>query len=261
MAKNYRNKNLSFDQLDELFEKDRIAAAAVAETVMLQEISTAISNITEINQIANARIQADSAVASAKIAADAEVCATELAAKAEMTILQIQSTTSEQQLDPELLTSMITEVGHHASEEISTGAEQTIAAIKRQAEAAIGQISSHAKNSINDIKSLADDYAKRVRENAEIARRKLLQEKEAGHTESEAQEDADEAAKTVLDFSLKTIETLHNKVSAAVKEIDALTTMVLEEISNSVSSAEARIYEARDRALASIKDLLDFRVE
>ncbi len=261
MAKNYRIKNLSFDQLDELFEKDRIAAAAITETVMTQEISTAISNITEINQIANARIQADSAVASAKIAADAEVCATELAAKAEMALLQIQATISERQLDPDLLTSMITEVCHHASEEISSGTEQTIAAIKRQAEAAIGQISNHTKNSINDIKSLADDYANRVRENAKIARRKFLKEKEAGRTKSEAQEDADEAAKTVLDFSHKTIETLHNKVSTAVKEIQALTAMVLEEISNTVSNAEARIYGARDRALASIQDLLDFRVE
>lgn len=256
----YESRIPSADELDALFDADRLAAATIAETVMMQQISSAVSNITEINQVANVRIQADCAVASARISADAEVCAAELVAQAEMALMQIRATMAGRRLDPEKLTSMVTEIGRSSREVIASGAEETISAIKRQAESAIEQITGHARTSIEDIKALADEYADRVRVNAEIARRRLQQQEELNSTPKEEDREADDAAESVLKVSSTTTKTLKSKVAAAIHEINTLTAKILEEIAETVEVAESRIHAARDRALAAIRELVDMNI-
>ena len=256
MPKNSDDSSLTLEQLDALFETNRLAAAAVAEAVMAQEVATAISNISEINHIAIARIQADSAVASAKIGADAEVCATELVAHAEMAILRVQSSLSELQSDPVQLTSMVTEIGHNAREDISEGAEHTVNEIRSQAELALQQISVNAKNSINEIRCLAKQYTGRVAKNAEIAKRKLQEQQSTERSGDDITDEAEKAAEKVLIDAMSTTNSLRVNKNRTIEDINERTEAVLRDIRDATEKAETRIYGARDRALEMINDVL-----
>lgn len=88
MTSDYLTQTRSLKELDALFEHDRLSAAKIAKTVFAHEVTVAIANIGEINQIANARILADSQISSAKMLTDAEVAATLLLSKAEIAVLQ-----------------------------------------------------------------------------------------------------------------------------------------------------------------------------
>ena len=257
MTSDYLNRPKTLDELDALFAADRVAAAAIAETIINQEIATAISNVTEIHHIANARIQADSAVASAKIAADAEVCATELVSRAELAVLEIRSRAADTDITNDQVAAMISEIGYSTREEITNSASDAVGAIRQQAEAAIGRISDLAKNSIMEIRSSAEKYADRVRENAEIARRKLEERNRTDRLPENATDDAQEAAARVLQCSEETTKALHANVSSVIHDINALTGDILSMISESVAKAEARVLAARDKALASIQRVLD----
>ena len=51
MVSDYLKDSRSVEELDALFERDRLAAAQIAKTLFNHEVAAAISNIGEINQV------------------------------------------------------------------------------------------------------------------------------------------------------------------------------------------------------------------
>jgi len=126
MVSDYLKHTHSLEELDDLFERDRLAAAKVAAAVLKHEVQVAVTNISEINQVANARIVANSQVASAKMMTNAEVVATQLTAKAELAILEIRQHTTTDGAAEEAQSGMISEISRIATDDISDSAKKSI---------------------------------------------------------------------------------------------------------------------------------------
>lgn len=78
MVSDYLKHTRSIEELDELFSRNKELAALAAGEFFKHEISIAISNIEEIQKVAQARVLADSQVASATVMSAAEVKAAQI---------------------------------------------------------------------------------------------------------------------------------------------------------------------------------------
>lgn len=257
MVSKYLRKTLTVKEMDELTERARRGAAEGVKAAFDKAVTVAIRNISDISQVANARIQADCHVAAARIASSAEVSATELAANAEIAILTIQKRKATTASDKKVADSMIADASRQVESDISVGAKKAIEEIHRQAKAAIEQITGNSKQSIMEIQALAGEVAGLVAENARIAREKLELDKQAPRTPASVARDAAKAARKVKKNSLAAVEILQEKVSTAIEEINNLVESNLANLARAVSDAEARIIGARDAALVRIRDFLE----
>jgi flagellar motor switch/type III secretory pathway protein FliN len=243
--------------MDELTEKARRGAAEGVKATFDKAVTVAIRNISEVSQVANARIQADCHIATARIASSAEVSATELAANAEIAILAIQKDEIKTANNGKIGKSIILETGRKVEEDISTGAKKAIEAIHLQAKMAVEQITGNSKQSILEIQALAGEVAELVVENARIAREKLDEAKHAPRTPASVALAAADATEKVKNHSVAATEKLNKKVSGVIEEITKLVTNNLANLTRTVSDAEVRILGARDAALARIRDFLE----
>lgn len=256
MVSDYLKRNRSLEELDELFEQDRVAAVKIAATVLSHEVSIAITNIGEINQIANARILADSQVASAKMMTDAEIAATHLIAKAELAVLDIKM---QNHLNAEVLdfqADMIHEIGRSTTEVITQNAQESVEAIQNEAAEAIDRLKQNATNAILMIKSLSTEIAARVYENAEKAKEKLEQAKHLVRTPEELIGEAEKQKLLITDTAHESSLELRQATAHAIADLHATTDAASKAIVDAVTVSQARILEARDRALQRIYEIV-----
>lgn len=256
MVSDYLNQIRSIEELDKIIEHDREVAAKIAKTVFKREVNSAITNISEIIQIANARILADSQVASAKMMSDAEVMSTLILSKAELAALEVQ-----QQLitEPDDFTSMhekIVEIGRNTGTLISKTTSQSVEAIHREAKAAIDQLQENAAKAIEEIHSLADEVAAKVEENAQIATDVLRKQKAHDRTLEDVIQNAEIQAQVILDDAARSSAELHKVKDKAIADLKFFVDKATLEIQGAEKASERRILAARDQALAHIKEVI-----
>lgn len=242
--------------MDQLVEKARRGAAEGIKAAFDEAVAVAIRNISDISQVANARIEAGCNVAAARIASSAEVSAMELTASAETAILTIQKRKMTPARHEDAVDTMITDLCGQVESEISAGAKEAIDEIHRQAKAAVELITENSKQSILEIQALAGEVAELVIENARVARENLDRDKREPRTPASVSREAAKAAAKVEKHSVAATQKLKKKVSATIKEINDLAESNLANLSSTVSDAEKRILGARDAALARIRDFV-----
>ncbi|NQV99930.1 MAG: hypothetical protein HQ483_09565 [Rhodospirillales bacterium] len=259
MVSEYLNHTRSILELDRLFEKDRKAAGAIAEIVFSQDISAAILTVSDITEVTNSRILADTQVASAKIAASAEVHATALLASAQTMRLKIQNQEWSDPTRREIDSSIVTELARRTEMEIKSSSRTAIDQINAGARAAIVQITENAKKSVEDIESITGVISDEIKENARIALAKLQDAQQSSRTPEAIAGAAEKAATEITDHatsaSLSLTEFVKETVAGMTKSADAAILL----ISETVSRASERIVAARDKALEHVKDTLATR--
>ncbi len=256
MVSEYLNHIRTMPELDQLFEKDRQAAAQIAEVLLNQQSTTAIHTISEIHQIANVRIESDSSVASARIMANAEVCSVELLSTAEIAMLDIQKQDITASQSVEIMSSMVREIGHQTQKSVSKKAQAAIDSIQETAKESMKLISQNAKISIKQIERYVAETDLRVKECAGVARDKLEKEQMQSRTTEQTSISADTAATKVLNKAAEVSYILVKKVEEAINAINTLTDETLTGIKTSVLAAENLILQARDGSLSKIQDIL-----
>lgn len=256
MVSEYLNQIRSVEELDKIIEHDREVAAKIAKTVFNREVSSAIANISEINQIANARIMADSQVASAKMMSDAEVISTLILSKAELAALEVQQQLT---IDPVASPSrhdMIVEIGRNTHKLISKTTIQSVEDIHREAKAAIDQLQENATKAIEDIHSLADEVAAKVEKNAQIATKVLRDQKAQDRTQEDVIQNAETQAQAILDDAARSSAELRKAKDRAISDLNIFVDKATHEIQQAVQASERRILTSRDSALALIDELI-----
>lgn len=256
MVSDYLKNNRSIKELDVLFEQDRIAAVKIAATVLNHEVSTAITNIGEINQIANARIMADSQVASAKMMTDAEIASTHLIAKAELAVLDIKMQDHQSAEEIALQADMISEIGRSTTEVITNNANEAVEAIQNEAAEAIQRLKQNATNAILMIKSLSAEISTRVVESAEQAKKKLDQAKHYVRTTQELIVEAEKQKQFITDTAHESSLELRQVTEHSIANLHATTDAASKAITEAVVLSQTRILEARDRALKRIYEIV-----
>ncbi len=256
MVSNYLKQSRSIEELYALIEADRVAAAEIAATVFDNEVAMAITNIGEINQVANARILADSQVASARMMTDAEVTAVALTAKAEAAIVEIKSRLQQDSRRSEITHSMIAEISRIAVGEISDSAQDSVKGIQLDAKYAIKCLQDNAAKAIEDIKATADDIAVRIAESTKRANTILTKQKERHPSPEDVVRHAETASQNILGVSSQATQQIHDAAAITIAELNTITDAATKIITEAVTASERRVLTARDRALASIQDIV-----
>lgn len=258
MVSEYLKQSCSLDDLDKLIEHDREIAAKIAKTVFNREVTTAITNIGEISQIANARIQADCQVSAAKMMTDAEVTATVLMSKAELAALEIQQQTVNDPLD-DVREAMIKEISLRACEAISENAQKSVEDIQREADDAIGRLKDNAIKAIEEIQSLADTIAAKVQENAKLVEDNLRNDSPNTRDTREPEDVVDKAAleaQIILDEAHRSAQELHRTRDRIISDMNALVDIISKQIKTASHASENRIIEAQEKALARVLEIV-----
>jgi len=254
MVSEYLKTSYSIKELDALFERDRLSAAKIAKTLFDHEVSTAISNIGKINQIANARILAESQISSAKLMTDAEVTATLLLSKAEIAVLEIQHQSIGVSPDSKAHRDNVGKINRSAAAVISTITEGSVQKIHREAEDAIAQLKGHAKKSIEEIQALADEISVKVKEAAQVAKAKLSEAKSHPRLPEDVAEKAEADAMIILDEAARATQRLHDASARISGEVNAIVDQAALSIVAAVNASEGRLSEACDKALSRIHE-------
>ncbi|MCR4379160.1 MAG: hypothetical protein NUV50_13845 [Rhodospirillales bacterium] len=246
----------SLKELDALFERDRLSAAKVAKTVFAHEVAIAIANISEINQIANARIVADSQIASAKMLTDAEVTATMLLSKAEIAVLQLEQYAVGDSENISKHQTMILEISRTTTRKISTAADEAIKTIQRDAIEAIERMQENAAGAIKTIHTIAETLAHEVEARAAIAQEALATEQSQARTPEETIDNAQASIDEILAHAHVSREKLHEATTKIIADMEAMSTSAIHSISQAMTAAEQRIAEAKNRAIAQVESLV-----
>lgn len=261
MVSEYLKHVRSLEELDKLFAENRLAAAKAAESNFKFEVSRAIISVGEINQVASARITADSQVVSAKIMADAEVISTSLIAKAEVAIFQTQSPITPENIsdgaDPQSANIQMESVIKNADQEIRDFSNEAIEQIRKEAVDAIERIKANAAAPIEEIRALVADVADRTKTDAEKAAKILAEQKEMPRNKDDMVENAEKAASGLASQTQKNLQDLQEMLDSSIKEITTQTDIFVKEIMKLAKSVEARILACRDEALLRVNQILE----
>lgn len=261
MVSEYLKHVRSLEELDKLFAENRIAAAKAAESNFKFEVSRAIVSIGEINQVASARITADSQVASAKIMADAEVISTSLLAKAEIAVFRTQSPITPENIgdgtDPQKVNSQIEAIATEANQEIREFSSNAIEQIRKEAADAIDRIKTHATGAIEDIRTLVSDVSEKTKADAEKAAELLAGQKEMPRNKDEMIVNAEEAASELVSHTQQNLQDLRDMLDASIREITRQADLSVKEILTITKSIEFRILARRDEAIGRVDQIME----
>ena len=258
MVSDYLKNTRSLEELDRLFELDRIAVAEVAQAAFKHSVAIGKAGIGETQQVASARIFADVQVATTKITVDTEVTVKLLAMRADAVMLDIQNQISGQQtLEPDVLTDMITEVGRVGSETISAQAADTVARIEQEAQNAIERIKALGAEAIKSIDDMSEDISKQIAQNAADAESKLERTKSQGRKTEDAIRHAENAAALVKHDGAGFRSQIIDSVAKSINDIMAISDTATAKVKACVEQSEEAVIAARKRALQKVQDIVD----
>jgi hypothetical protein len=252
----YLKQNRSIEELVALIEQDREATLSTTQIAFRSEVSTAITNISEISQIANAKILADSQVASAKLMTNAEVMAVHLMAKAEMAVLDIQQQAQSGLPNTQMRRDMIAEINRNTAAIISTTAKDTILDIQREAQEAIDRLKSIAAHSIEEIQELASEVAARAAQNDEAAKAELSKAMQRLHPADDVAMRARLGIEKVRREALRASQELREVADKAIKLLNDTVEEATHAISMALVASENRIIVAKNSALGRIDEIV-----
>jgi len=259
MVSEYLDRSRSLEELDDLVAKHRLAAAKVAEVRFKTEIFNAITAISEISQIASARIVADSQVVSAQMAANAEIANARLMADVDISISQIlKCAAGATDLGfLEIAEDMIKEIGRIGAQKLSGRAKESIAAIKQSAKEAVKRLEEITTQSIKEIQKTAAQTARQVLMDAETAAEKLRKSKLGERTTVTAAQEADEAAGLVAAAARAVADDMQAEADAAIGGLQVLAEKTSKTLSALAAGFEARIEEAWEKAARKVEETLE----
>lgn len=258
VVSDYLKNTRSLEELDRLFELDRIAVAEVAQASFKHSVAIGKAGIGETQQVASARIFADVQVATTKITVDTDVTVKLLAMRADAVMLDIQNRISgHPSMEPDVLTDMITEVGRVGSVTISEQATVSIARIEQEAQNAIERIKALGAEAIKSIDEMSEDISKQIAQNAADAETKLEKTKSQSRKTEDAIRHAEGAAALVKldgeDFRRQVIDA----VAGSINDIMAISDTATAKVKACVEQSEEVVIAARKRALQKVQDIVD----
>lgn len=257
MTSDYLNRTRSIEELDAYFEKERYRAAEVADLSFRKEVATAIRTVSDINEVANARIYSNMEVASAKISSSAEVHSTSLLATAELFRHRLQNSGNFVPTNSENRNSMIAEVARTATKEIKSTAAAAIETIKSEAKDAVAQIASNANLAIAEINSISNKVISNIEDNAKLGREKLEKQKEFARVPESVIASAQIASAKILDSAANSSRELQVFVQKSVLVTNEAAAEACRRISVVTEKATERIISTRDRVLLKLKVLFE----
>lgn len=256
------DQNRSLEELYGLMDRDRAAAARLAEAAFKADVDAALAGIVEISAVAGARVMADTQVASAKLLIDAEVAATRLSVGAEIAISEYRRHVldSESGEPPEVVEAMIADIGRIHSEHMSDSARLSIEAIQRDADAAIAKLKEVGDTAIGEIRDLATSLSLRTQANAAVASEKLKAYRQHPHTEEDAAAEEDAASRMVVDAAEAAAIALRQGAEEALGQIHRITDEACANIRAAALVAQGRIEATREKALARLRQVVEFHI-
>jgi len=259
MVSEYLDRSRPLEELDDLILKHKLAAAKVAEVKFKTDLINAVTVISEISQVASARILADSQVVSAKMTANAEIANARLMVDVDIAISEIVKT-SGGDMDPESLSiaeDMIKEVGRIGGKKLSERAKESIAAIKKTAKDATMNLEEISTQSIRDIQQTAEQTASQIETDAEIAVEKIRLSKLGDRTTETAAQEADEAAELIIAAAKAVSSEMKAEVQTSISALQNLAEKTSKTLSEMAAEFETRIIEARDKAVGALKETIE----
>lgn len=259
MKNNYNNATGTLEDLYALIERDRTAAETLSKSVFKEEVALAVSRISDTCQVSSARIMADVQVTSAKLASDAEVAAAHLAAEAEVAAVEILQKVSGDtgQQAVEIAQGMIAEMGRVGSEKLSEHAQESIAAIQKEADQAIEALKQKSAQSIEEIQVLADRVTGQLKENAKLAATKFTAFKDHDPTRVEVVQEAAEAADKILQAAEEYSIELQAAVNEAIIISNRDTDRAIIDLKAASDISAQRIIESRVKAKSRIDEVVE----
>ena len=262
MVSDYVYRAHSLTRLRALIDQDRTAAAALAEASFHNEVHAAISSITGINAVALAKVSADTQVASAKMLIEAEVASAHLAAGAQMAVIEYKRFVEAQSpaVPLETVAAMVRQIGDGHLESLSQQAAQSVKAIESESQTAIARLKQIATAAIDEIRKLADAVSSNVESDAAVAADELQAYRRNEHTIEQSADEADRAAQKIEGAAILATGLLRNTVEVAVEKISATTEESTRAIEVSIMAATERITAAKEKALVSVRSLVQFHM-
>jgi hypothetical protein len=244
----------TIDEIYALIDKDRGAAAEAARLKFRGDIDSAIAAVSEISAVAGTRIVADSQVASAKILIDAEVSATRLLSEAE---LRAARCVHESLSKPhQVVEAMLLEISRSTSEHLSTAANDSIAAIKRDAETAIASLKVAGANAIQEMQELASRVENQLNIDAGVAAEKLRKFRERPHSAEEAETEADRACRLVIRAASEGTSSLRVALNGSLETVNKITDEACAAVQDAAQAAEKRLSQGQAQALRRLDELI-----
>lgn len=263
MVSEYLKQTRSISELQSIIDSDRKTAAALAEATFRHDVNAAITSITEINAVATARVSADTQVASAKMLIDAEVVATRLMADAQIAIAEYKKYVENQSsaVPAEVVSGMIKQIGEKHTAQLSQQAKTSIEVIQRDAQEAIAKLKDIAATAIRDIHGISASITADVDSAATTAAEKLRDFRQEPHNLEETAQEAEEAALQIEAAAARASLELQTTVYAALENIHKSTDEACAIIKSAANTATEKIETAREKALATIRTVLEFHKE
>ena len=263
MASDYFKQTRSLSELQSVIDSDRKTAATLAEATFRHDVHAAITSITEINAVATARVSADTQVASAKMLIDAEVVSTRLMADAQIAISDYKKyvETQASAVPAEVVSAMIKQIGDKHTAQLSMQAKTSIEAIHRDAQEAIDKLKDIAATAISDIHSISASITADVDSAATTAAEKLRSFRQEPHSLEETAEEAELAALQIEAAAARASLELQTAVYAALENIHKSTDDACSVIKTTANTATEKIETAREKAMATIRTVLEFHKE
>jgi hypothetical protein len=258
MTKKYfENFAGSIEELELLIESERAYTAAAIDAAFRHDAEAAVIRISEINQIANARILAAAQIASAKAATDAEVAAATLAGLASSAVHRITSRQRIASATPGQAATMVRDTAELAHQTISEFASDAVLKINAEAEGAINRIKENGNAAIDQVKTLVAEIDLEITANDAEAAETLERLKSDQRSTADIVENA-ASALTLMRNQFKAFTQRLSVITEATKaEMHEYTEEAISTISRATESAARRIFQSRDKALKIIREIID----
>ena len=254
MISDHPRHSRNLEEVYARIDKNRGAAAKAAQARFHSDIETAMAAIISIGSIAGTRVQADSRVASANVLINAELAATRLLAEAEM---QASNCVHEILTKPrEIVETALLEMGKHTSLRLAATAKESVEKIQRNAEAAIKVLRERGAIAIREVQTLAANVAEQTRRDAELAAEKLREYRKNTPTPDEAICEGEDVAQIVVKAAQDASANLQDAIKTTLAVINTITDEACAEVQEAALTAEKKILDGQDRALARLKETL-----
>lgn len=186
---------------------------------------------------------------------DSEVGATRLLAEAE--IRAAQWTNESFDKPRELIEAMLLQISCSTSEHLSAAANESVITIKRDAELAIENLKRAGASAIVEIQELALRVETQLNSDAKKAEEKLRTFRERPHTSEEAETEADQACRLVLQAADEGTSVLRDALNRSFETINKITDDACVVVQEAALAAEKRLSQGLVQALIRLDEVIE----
>ena len=166
----------------------------------------------------------------------------------------------DEHVSPDVVASMITEIGRTHSERLSDSARHSVESIERDAAAAIAKLKEIGISAIGEIRGFAVATSLKTQEAAVKAAERLEAFRRQPYTMAETATEADAATEMVIDAAEQAAILLHEAADAALRNLVAVTNEASSAILAAAKAAEDRVEAALQKALARIREVMRLEI-